>query len=113
MSDERVPPGDSIRKAERHGPRALRPLRHREYRLLIASGSASLLADGLWLVALVWQVIEMGGGPSDLSVVATMTSLGLVVAILICVIAADRFPKRVVMVCVEVVRTSVPLVTGV
>ena len=61
MSDERVPTGDSIRKAERHGPRALRPVRHREYRLLIASGSASLLADGLWLVALVWQVIELGG----------------------------------------------------
>jgi hypothetical protein len=46
-------------------PRVLRPFRHREYRLLIASGSASLLADGLWLVALVWQVIGMGGGPSD------------------------------------------------
>jgi hypothetical protein len=38
-------------------PPALRPFRHRQYRLLIASGSASLLADGLWLVALVWQVI--------------------------------------------------------
>ena len=113
MSDERVPTGDSIRKAERPGPRALRPLRHREYRLLIASGSASLLADGLWLVALVWQVIEMGGGPSDLSVVATATSLGLVVAVLMGGVAADRFPKRAVLVGVEVVRTVVPLVTGV
>jgi MFS family permease len=113
MSDERVSPGGGTGKAQRHGPRALRPLRHREYRLLIASGSASLFADGLWLVALVWQVIEMGGGPSDLSVVATATSLGLVVAVLMGGVAADRFPKRAVLVGVEVVRTVVPLVTGV
>ncbi|HWM02851.1 MAG TPA: MFS transporter, partial [Actinophytocola sp.] len=113
MADERVRPGGGTGKAQRHGPRALRPLRHREYRLLIASGAASLLADGLWLVALVWQVIEMGGGPSDLSVVATATSLGLVVAVLMGGVAADRFPKRAVLVGVEVVRTVVPLVTGV
>ena len=92
----------------RHLPRALRPFRHREYRLLIASGSASLLADGLWLVALVWQVIGSGGGPSDLSVVAAATSLGLVAAVLMGGVAADRFPKRAVLLCVEAVRTAVP-----
>ena len=94
-------------------PRPLRPFRHREYRLLIASGSASLLADGLWLVALVWQVIGSGGGPSDLSVVAAATSLGLVAAVLMGGVAADRFPKRAVLICVEAVRTAVPVATGV
>ena len=94
-------------------PRALRPFRHREYRLLMASGSASLLADGLWLVALVWQVLGMGGRPSDLSIVAAATSLGLVVAVLMGGVAADRFPKRAVLIGVEVVRTAVPVVTGV
>ena len=102
------PPG-----ARSRTPRALRPLRHREYRLLVASGSASLLADGLWLVALVWQVIAMGGGPSDLSVVAAATSLGLVMAVLLGGVAADRFPKRAVLLGVEMVRTAVPVVTGV
>ena len=97
----------------RHLPRPLRPFRHREYRLLIASGSASLLADGLWLVALVWQVIGSGGGPSDLSVVAAATSLGLVVAVLMGGVAADRFPKRAVLLGVEAVRTAVPVATGV
>ena len=94
-------------------PRALRPFRHREYRLLVASGSASLLADGLWLVALVWQVIGMGGSPTDLSLVAAATSLGLVMAVLLGGVAADRFPKRAVLIGVEVVRTAVPVVTGV
>ena len=94
-------------------PRALRPLRHREFRLLVASAVASLLADGLWLVALVWQVIALGGGPSDLSVVATATSAGLVAAVLLGGVAADRFPKRAVLVAVELVRTATPLVAGV
>src|SRR5690349_14629688 len=55
--------------APRGLPPALRPLRHREFRLLAASAAASLTADGLWLVASVWQVMTMGGGPADLSVV--------------------------------------------
>ena len=103
-----------------HGPAAptvathgLRPSLHREYRLLVASGSASLLADGLWLVALDWQVIGTGGGPSDLSVVAAATSLGLVMAVLLGGVAADRFPKRAVLIGVEVVRTAVPIPAGV
>src|SRR3954470_6106704 len=83
-----VEPGSVRGDAPSRTPRALRPFRHREYRLLIASASASLLADGLWLVALVWQVIGMGGSPSDLSVVAAATSLGLVVAVLMGGVAA-------------------------
>lgn len=93
-------------------PRALRPMRHREFRLLVSSAAASLLADGLWLVALVWQVIAVGGGPSDLSVVAAATSAGLVAAALAGGVAADRFPKRAVLVAVELVRTAVPVVAG-
>ncbi|MCU1630048.1 MAG: transporter [Pseudonocardia sp.] len=33
-------------------PRPLRPLRHRDYRLLALSIGASLFASGLWLVAI-------------------------------------------------------------
>ena len=101
------------RTARSRTPRAVRPFRHREYRLLVASGSASLLADGLWLVALVWQVIGTGGSPSDLSAVAAATSLGLVTAVLLGGVAADRFPKRAVLIGVEVVRTAVPVLAGV
>src|SRR5689334_10197863 len=98
--------------APRGMPPALRPLRHREFRLLIASAAASLTADGLWLVASVWQVMAMGGGPADLSVVATATSLGLVAAVLLGGVAADRLPKRTVLIGVEIVRTAVPVVAG-
>jgi MFS family permease len=93
-------------------PRALAPLRYREFRLLAVSAAASLLADGLWLVALVWQVIALGGGPSDLSVVASATSLGLVAAVLLGGVAADRLPRRAVLLVVETVRTALPLGAG-
>lgn len=85
-------------------PRALRPFRHRAYRLLIVSLAASLAASGMWLVAVVWQVIALGGGPAELSVVATAASLGLVLSVLVGGVAADRLPKRAVLVTVEIVR---------
>ncbi len=95
------------------GPRALRPLRHRRFALLAGSAAASLLADGIWAVAGVWQVIALGGGPADMSVVATAMSLGLVAAVLLGGVAADRLPRRAVLVAVEAVRTAVPVVAGV
>jgi MFS family permease len=94
-------------------PRALRPLRRREFALLAGSAAASLLADGIWVVASVWQVMAMGGGPSEFSVVATAMSLGLVAAVLLGGVAADRLPRRAVLVGVEVVRATAPVVAGV
>ena len=44
-------------------PAALRPLRHRDFRLLWAGLAVSLTGSGLWLVALAWQVISLGVGP--------------------------------------------------
>ena len=54
---------------------ALRPLRYRDFRLLWMGLAVSLAGDGLWLVALAWQVIELDGGPVQLSLVATAHSL--------------------------------------
>jgi MFS family permease len=85
-------------------PRPIRPFRHREYRLLVVSMAASLFASGLWLVALVYQVIALGGGPAQLSVVATASAVGLLVSVLVGGVAADRLPKRAVLLGVEVVR---------
>jgi MFS family permease len=85
-------------------PRALRPLRHRDYRWLVGSMGVSLFGSGLWLVAVVWQVIALGGGPTHLSLVASGSSLGLVLSVLFGGVAADRLPKRAVLRGVEVGR---------
>src|SRR3954452_6277464 len=47
-------------------PRALTPLRHPGYRWLAASLVLSLTSAGLYLLAVVWQVIALGGGPGAL-----------------------------------------------
>jgi MFS family permease len=94
-------------------PRAIRPFRHREYRLLAASMAASLFGSGLWLVAIVYQVIALGGGPSELSIVATASSAGLLASALLGGVAADRLPKRWLLMTVEVVRAAAAGTAGV
>jgi MFS family permease len=78
-------------------PRALWPLRNPDYRLLTLGLSTTLLGSGLWSVALVWQVIAMGGGAGQAAIVMTMFSAGLLVSVLPAGVAADRLPKLVVM----------------
>lgn len=85
-------------------PRALRPFRHREYRYLTLSMALSLFASGLWLVAIVYQVISLGGGPAELSVVAAASAVGLLVSVLVGGVAADRLPRRALLIGVETVR---------
>jgi MFS family permease len=101
----RLDPGHTL-------PRAIRPFRHRDYRFLVASMGVSLFASGMWIVALVWQVIELGGGPSELSLVATASSLGLLLSVLIGGVAADRLPRRALLIVVELVRIGTALAVG-
>lgn len=92
--------------------RAVQPLRHRDYRLLWTGLAVALLGSGLWLVALAWQVIELGGGPVQLSVVTTAYSIGLVVCVLFGGIAADRLSQRSVIIAADGVRGLVLLVVA-
>lgn len=85
-------------------PPALRPFRAREYRLLALSLGASLTAGGVWLVALVYEVIALGGGPGQLSLVTAAAAAGLVLAVPAGGIAADRLPRRLLLAAVESVR---------
>jgi MFS family permease len=92
--------------------KAVQPLRHRDYRLLWTGLAVALLGSGLWLVALAWQVIELGGGPVQLSVVTTAYSIGLVVCVLFGGIAADRLSQRSVIITADAVRGLVLLVVA-
>jgi MFS family permease len=87
-------------------PRALRPFRHRDYALLAASMACSLFASGLWIVALVYQVIELGGGPAQLSLVSAAAATGLLLSVLVGGVAADRMSRRLLLRLVETVRIA-------
>ncbi|WP_213813787.1 MFS transporter [Glaciihabitans sp. dw_435] len=86
-------------------PRAIRPFALGQYRLLTGSLALSLLGDGIWLVAVVWEVIGLGGGPLELSFVATASSIGLIGAVLLGGVIADRVPQRRILLTVEAIKT--------
>jgi MFS family permease len=84
--------------------RALQPFRTRQYRILASALTMSLLGAGVWLVAVVWQVVRLGGGPSELSLVATGSSVGMLVAVLFGGVAADRVPQKWILVGTEATK---------
>lgn len=87
-------------------PRALKPLETGQYRLLALALVLSLFGTGVWVVAVVWQVIELDGTPVDLSIVATGGSIGLVLAVLLGGVAADRIPQKRILTTVETIKAA-------
>jgi MFS family permease len=87
-------------------PRALAPLRSRDYRLLASSMGLSLFAQGLWTVALVWQVVDLGGGPAALSLVTALQAVGMLASTLLGGALADRVPQRRILLGVALLQTT-------
>jgi MFS family permease len=87
-------------------PRAVRPLRHRAYRRLVGTVAGSELAEGLWVVAVVWQVIALGGGASAFSAVSGALAGGLVLTALLGGVLADRVSQRRILQAVAAVQVA-------
>ena len=68
---------------QRDLPRLLRPFRTSAYRRLAVSLVLTTFAFGVWVVGQVWEVIRIGGGPSQLSVVSTATAIGVLLPALL------------------------------
>jgi MFS family permease len=82
-------------------PRAARPFAHLQYRILAFALVMSLLGAGVWLVSMVFEVKSLGGGPVELSFVATANATGAVVATLIGGAVADRVPQKFILLAIE------------
>ncbi len=88
-------------------PRALRPFETGQYRLLAGALLASLFGSGVWAVAMVWEVIALGGGPSQLSAVAAAGAIGILGAVLLGGAVADRVPQKRILFAVEFCKSLV------
>lgn len=86
------------------GIRILQPLRERDYALLTAGSSISLLGDGFFFVALAWQVYEISNVPTALSLVGLAWTLPLVLFVLIGGVFSDRYDRRWLMIGADLVR---------
>ncbi|ALL79835.1 MFS transporter (plasmid) [Pseudonocardia sp. EC080610-09] len=87
-------------------PRALAPFRHSNYRRLALALVFTSFTTGLWIVAVVWEVISLGGGPTQVSLVATANALGLILPAVLGGVVADRVPQKWILVCVAAVQVS-------
>src|SRR4051794_15752907 len=93
------------REAEPGGrrlPRALTPFRHPAYRRLAVALVLATFAGGVWVVGLVWEVIRLGGGPAQLSLVSTAGAIGVLLPALLGGVVADRVPQKVILLGVAV-----------
>jgi len=88
------------------GIRILQPLRQRDYALLTAGSSISLLGDGFFFVALAWQVYEISNVPTALSLVGLAWTLPLVLFVLLGGVFSDRYDRRWLMVGADLVRAD-------
>jgi MFS family permease len=82
----------------------LTPLRERDFRLLWTGMTVSLLGDGIFFVAMPWQVYQLSDAPTALSVVGIAMSIPNIVLLLVGGVVSDRFDRRKVMMVADLVR---------
>jgi len=91
----------------------LRPLRIRDFALLWAGATVSLAGDGVYVVALAWQVYELSDSPTALSLVGVAWTLPLGIFVLLGGIVSDRLERRRIMIAADVLRALAGATIGV
>jgi MFS family permease len=95
--------GVSHGSAER-SVRLLAPLRHRDFGLLWTGMCVSLLGDGVFLVAMAWQVYALSNAPSALAMVGIAMTIPTIALLLVGGVVSDRFDRRRIMLAADVTR---------
>jgi DHA3 family tetracycline resistance protein-like MFS transporter len=91
----------------------LRPLRERDFALLWTGMTVSLFGDGIYLVAVAWQVYDLDNDPVALSLVGLSWTAGMVAFLLTGGVVSDRVERRRVLIGADVVRAAVLALIGV
>jgi DHA3 family tetracycline resistance protein-like MFS transporter len=84
--------------------RLLAPLKHRDFRLLWSGMSVSLLGDGVFLVAMAWQVYALSNAPTALSLVGIAMTVPTIASLLLGGVVSDRLDRRRVIIASDLVR---------
>jgi hypothetical protein len=66
--------------------------------------TTSLIGDGIFLIALAWQVYEISNTPTALSIVGVTMTVPQIVFLLIGGVVSDRFDRRRVMMAADALR---------
>jgi DHA3 family tetracycline resistance protein-like MFS transporter len=85
----------------------LSPLRHRDFRLLWAGMTVSLVGDGIFLIAMAWQAYELWNAPAALSLLGIGMTIPTIAFLLPAGVLSDRLDRRSLMLAADVVRAVV------
>jgi DHA3 family tetracycline resistance protein-like MFS transporter len=91
----------------------LRPLRVRDFALLWAGAAVSLIGDGVYIVAIAWQVYSLSDSPTALSLVGVAWTLPLGLFVLLGGVVSDRFERRRIMIAADLARAAAAAAIGV
>lgn len=86
--------------------RILSPLAYRDFRLLWGGMCVSLVGDGLFVVALAWEVYTLSGSPAALATVGIAMAVPTIACLLIGGVVSDRFERRRVMLVADSLRAA-------
>src|SRR5688572_5070859 len=94
-----APPAAAAAGFDAHEPRLsrigiMRPLRIKDFAILWSGMTISLLGDGIYVVAIAFQVYELSNSPSALSVVFFAWTAPMVLFFLMAGVLTDRFDRR-------------------
>jgi DHA3 family tetracycline resistance protein-like MFS transporter len=82
----------------------LKPLQVRDFRFLWAGMTISMIGDGIYLVAIAWQVLQIENRPGALALVGIAWSLPQVALVLASGALSDRLDRRVLMIAGDLIR---------
>jgi hypothetical protein len=87
-------------------------LANRNFRLLLIGRCASLLGDGVLLVAIAWEAYTLSNAPTALALLGIAMSVPLIVLLLLGGVVSDRYNRRRVMLLADLVRAALLLLLG-
>lgn len=83
------------------------PLRNRDFRLLWAGMTVSLLGDGIFLIAMAWQAYELWNAPAALALLGIGMTIPTIAFLLPAGVLSDRLDRRLLMLCSDIGRAVV------
>ncbi|HET6848247.1 MAG TPA: MFS transporter [Gaiellales bacterium] len=90
----------------------LAPLRLRDFRLLWIGLTASLIGDGIYLVAIAWQAYQISNSPTALAVTGVAWTLPAVILLPFTGVLSDRAGRRPLMITAYLLRAAATAVIG-
>lgn len=91
----------------------LRPLRNRAFRFVFLARASSSIGDAMITIALAFAVLHVGGSATQLGLIMGLGLAVRTVLLLVGGVWADRLPRQLVMLAMDVVRAGVEAVVAV